>query len=179
MKTVVIYYSGKGGNRYLANKTAEALGCEAVGLKPRVPALVMPATMMKISFGLKPLKIDFGSYDRVVLCGPLYVGNIAAPCSDFIKKYGERIKLIDFMTFCASTDEKKDEKFGYNTVFKRLKEQLGDRLGVCRAFPVELILSEAQKGNDQATMNTHLREETFNEAVRIRLNDYVGELTGA
>ena len=179
MKTVVIYYSGKGGNSYLAHKLAEALECDAVRLDPRAPGLVLPATLTKISFGIKPLDIDFSGFDRVVLCGPLYMGNIAAPCNDFLKKYGLRVKTLDFVTCCASNDDKKDDKFGYNTVFARLKEQFGGRCGVCRAFPVELILSEEQKGNDQATLNTHLSEENYNDAVRDRLDEFVGQLTSA
>lgn len=181
MKTIVVYYSGKGSNKFLAEKTAEALKCGAVELKPRVAGagLVMFATMTKMSFGNRPVKVDFSEYDRVVLCGPLYVGNIASPCSDFIKKYSGQIKHLDFLTCCASTDEKKDDKFGYNTVFQRIEEQLGSRCGVCRAFPIELILTDEQKGDDQAAMNTRLNSDTINDAVQSRIGEFVAQITGA
>ena len=62
MNTVVFYYSGKGSNRYLAFRAAEALGCEAVELKPRAAALVLPATLTKISSGIRPVSEDPGSF---------------------------------------------------------------------------------------------------------------------
>ena len=177
MKTKVFYYSGKGSNKYLAEKTAEALGCEAVKLSPRAAALVMPATALGFSFGLKPVNKDMEELDRVVLCGPLYMGRIAAPCKDFIKKYGKQIKVLDVISCCGSTDEKKDEKFGYGQIFSKVKEQVGNTAGIFTAFPIELLLGEDQRGDDQAMMNTRMNDQTFNEKVEERLNKFVNAVT--
>jgi flavodoxin len=176
MNTAVVYYSGKGSNRYLAGKASEALGCEALELVPRAPGLVLPATLTRISLGNKPFAADFSSYDRVVLCGPLYMGRIAAPCSDFIGKYGKDIKTLDFITCCGSTDDKKDDTFGYGRVFAQLKDRLGDRAGLFEAFPIELLLSEEQRGDDQAMMNTRLNEGNYKDEVSSRLENFISKL---
>lgn len=172
MNIAVFYYSGKGSNKYLAGKAAEALGCDAVELKPRAPGLVMPATALRMSLGNKPVKLDLSSYDRVVLCGPLYMGSLAAPCRDFIRKYAGKIKTLDVITCCGSTDAKKDDTFGYNLIFGKLKARLGSKAGVFEAFPVELLLSEDQKGSDEAMMNTRMNDDTFNEEVKARLASF-------
>ena len=179
MNTVVVYYSGKGSNRYLAGKAAEALGCEALEIAPRAPGLVLPATLTRISFGNKPFAANFNKYDRVVLCGPLYMGRIAAPCRDFIGKYGKEIQNLDFITCCGSTDEKKDDTFGYGRVFGQLKERLGARAGVFEAFPIELVLTEEQKGDDQAMMNTRLNEGNFKGGASSRLEEFISKLKSA
>ena len=176
MKNVVVYYSGKGSNRVLAGKTAEALGCDKIELKPRVNGLVMPATALKLSFGIKPLSMNFSDYDSIVLCGPVYMGNIAAPCKDFIRKYGKSVKKINFITCCGSSDEKKDEKFGYARVFSDLNDSIGEKLGVCEAFPVGLLLSEEQRNDDEAMMNTRMNENNFIGEVKDRLERFAGKL---
>lgn len=172
MKTVVVYYSGKGSNRYLAAKAAEALGCEAIELIPRFPGVLL-ATLTTLSCGNKPLKLDFAGLDRVVLCGPLYMGRPASPCKDFIRKYSKVVDKIDFITCCGSTDEKKNETFGYELVFSKLKEQLGVKAGVFEAFPVALLLPEELKNDDQANMNTRMNDDNFNEVVQARLNSFI------
>ncbi|MDC7225769.1 MAG: hypothetical protein PQJ61_03270 [Spirochaetales bacterium] len=177
MNMVVVYYSGKGSNKFLAGKAADALDCEAVELKPRAPGLVMPATATKISFGNKPVTQDIAGFDRVVLCGPLYMGSIAAPCSDFIRKYGKAAKRIDFITCCGSTDEKKDDTFGYGRVFAKLKECLGSKAGEFEAFPIQLLLPEDKKNNDNEMMNTRMNDDNFNEAVQQRLYSFQSKLS--
>jgi hypothetical protein len=176
MNTIVIYYSGKGSNDYLAKKVAGMLGCEAVEIKPRVKGLVLPATATKISFGNKPIKQDFGGLNRLVLCGPLYMGSIAAPCNDFIRKYEKQIKKFDFITCCGSTDEKKDDTFGYGLVFGKLKERLGSSAGEFEAFPIAMLLPEELKDDDQANMNTRMNDDNYNEAVKARIEDFVKKL---
>lgn len=176
MNTIVVYYSGKGSNNYLAHKAATALKCEAVELQPRAPGLVILATAIKISFGNKRFKQEFNGFERVLLCGPLYMGSIAAPCNDFIRKYGRNIKKIDFITCCGSTDAKKDETFGYGKVFGKLKPRLGEKAGVFEAFPIELLLPEDQRGNDEAMMNTRMNESSFTGAIKERLDSFIEKI---
>lgn len=177
MKTVVFYYSGKGSNKYLAEKAAEKLECEAVELIPRAPGLVLPATLTGISFGIKPVKEDLSDYDRVVVCGPLYMGKMASPCTDFIRKSLKQIRILDVITCCGSTDEKKDDTFGYNLIFGKLKTRIGSKAGEFEAFPIELLLSEDKKDDSDAMMNTRLSDQTFNDTVKERLNTFIAKLT--
>lgn len=80
-KTLVVYYSKTGNNRYLAEKTAEALGCPSAALRPRLPGLLflLPASATKISLGNRRLKETVSDYDEVILCGPIWMGMFVSP----------------------------------------------------------------------------------------------------
>ena len=41
MKTIVVYYSRKGSNKYLANKIAKDLTCDIEEIRPRINAYLL------------------------------------------------------------------------------------------------------------------------------------------
>ena len=168
------YYSRKGSNRYLAEKIAKNLACDGEEIKPRVN--VMPLVLMKVTFGIRSLKHNIKDYDMVVMCGPIYIGSMAAPLRNFINKYSVDISNLAFATCCGSTDEKKDEKYGYNNVFKNLNEILGDKCAVCEAFPISLVISEEQKEDSNAIMNTRLNDDTFKGEIVERFNQFLDRI---
>jgi len=159
MKTIVCYYSHKGSNRFLANRIAKDLNCEIEEIKPRLNAHLL--MLMKINFGNRKLRAKTEDYDRVILCGPIWVGQLIVPLKNFVKKNISKINQLVFVTCCGSTFEKKDEKFGHNLVFNELKTIAGDNCAHCEAFPISLILPEEQKDNGDVIMKTHLNEDNF------------------
>ena len=159
MKTIVVYYSNKGSNKYLAEKISESLSCEIEEIKPRLNIFVL--FLMNINLGIKPLKHDIKEYDRVILCGPIWLGKLIPPLRSFIKKYFNKINKLIFVTCCGSTDAKKDEKFGYESVFKEVKNILKDKCILCQAFPIVLVLPDDKKEDTSAFMKTHLNDENF------------------
>lgn len=48
---------------------------------------------------------DIGSYDRVILVGPVYMGRFITPLRSFVKKYLREINSLVFMTCCGSAYE--------------------------------------------------------------------------
>jgi len=178
-KNIVVYYSRKGSNKYLAEKAAEVLKCEALPLKPRVSPFIflLIASATKLSFGNRALKTDFNDYDSVVLCGPVWMGQVIAPLTDFIKKHRGDIKKMTFITCCGSTDAGKNDKFGYATVFEKVRELAGDKCGICEAFPIELVLPEEQKGDEQSMMNTRLSGSNFTGEIKSRFDAFTRQLS--
>ncbi len=179
MKTLVAFYSNKGSNLYLAEKTAAALNADIVELKTIIPAFGVIATAIRFSLGNLPLRKDITAYDRVVLCGPIYTGSFAAACRNFIRKYGKKVKKLDVITCCGCPDEKKNDKYGYAAVFEKLQEQLGDRCGSCQAFPIDLVLTEEQKADDLSMLNTRLGDGNFSGAIRQRFDEFISQIVSA
>jgi len=179
MKTLVAFYSNKGSNRYLAEKTAAALNADIAELKTIIPAFGVIATAIRFSLGNWPLRKDIRAYDRVVLCGPIYTGSFAAACRNFIRKYGNKVGRLDVISCCGCPDEKKNDKYGYTSVFEKLREQLGDRCGRCQAFPIDLVLTEEQKADSQAMMNTRLGDENFSGAIQQRFDEFISQIVSA
>ena len=177
MKTLVVYYSGKGSNKYLALRMAKQLDCETLELRPKLRGVVMLATLTGISFGNKRINIDFPAYKSIILCGPLYMGKFASPCIDFLKKNIDKIRSLHIATCCCSTDSKKDDKFGYGNVFTKLKDNFGNVIKSCEAFPIELVLPEELKNDDQANMNTRLNDDNFVGEIVERLKTFIDNLS--
>lgn len=174
MKTIVIYYSNKGSNRYLANKIANSLACDIEEIKPRINAHLL--FLMNIHFGIKALKHDIKTYDRVILCGPIMVGRFLAPLKSFVIRYYKNINKLVFVTCCGSSYDKKDEKFGHGLVFNEVKKILNEKCIQCQAFPIDLVLDENQKKDDAAFMNTHLNDSNFKGEIQERFDKFIKSL---
>jgi menaquinone-dependent protoporphyrinogen IX oxidase len=159
MKTIVYYYSKKGSNRFLAQKIAKDLNCEIEEVKPRLNAHLL--LLMGINFGNTKLKTKVEDYDRVILCGPIWMGKLIVPLKNFVNKNLSKIKELVFVTSCGSTFEKKDEKFGHNFVFKDIKKLLQDKCIHCEAFPITLVLPDELKEKSDEVMKTHLNDGNF------------------
>ena len=159
MRTIVYYYSRKGSNRFLAHRIASDLKCDIEEIKPRLNYLVL--MLMGINIGNRKLKTRVEDHDRVILCGPIWMGKFIVPLRNFVVKYRPKIKKLIFVTCCGSTFEGKDEKFGHNLVFNVLRNIAGDKCVHCEAFPISLVLTDEQKKDPDADMKYHLNDENF------------------
>jgi len=174
MKTIVYYYSHKGSNRYLAHKIAADLQCDIEEIKPRINKHLL--MLMGVNFGNRKLKLLVSNYQRVILCGPIWMGKLIVPLKNFINKHFKNITTFIFVTCCGSTYEKKDEKFGHNLVFTEVKAMLGEKCTYCQAFPITLVLPPEQKDDTSAFMKTHLNDSNFTEEISQVYNHFMAQL---
>lgn len=175
MKTIVVYYSNKGSNEYLANKISQSLSCDIEEIKPRLNVFML--FLMNIHMGIKPLKTNIKEYDNVILCGPIWMGKFIPPLRSFVKKYRDDINKLIFVSCCGSTYEKKDEKFGHGWVFKEVENMLNVKCIFCQAFPVGLVLPDDQKEDPDAFMKTHLNDENFKGEIHKIYDDFIRKVT--
>ncbi|MEI8047095.1 MAG: flavodoxin domain-containing protein [Bacteroidota bacterium] len=158
-KTIVVYYSRKGSNKYLAEKISKRLQCENEAVRPWLNVFML--FLMNIHLGIRPLKQNLKEYDRVILCGPIWMGKLIPPLRCFVTKYSDSINKLIFVTCCGSTYTKKDEKFGHGLVFDELADILKDKCVFCQAFPIGLVMPDDKKEDTDAFMKTHLNDENF------------------
>jgi len=175
MKTIVVYYSNKGSNKYLAHKISKSLSCEIEEIRPRLNVFYL--FLMNIHLGNKPLKCNIDEYDRVILCGPIWMGKLIPPLRSFIKKYIYQINKLVFVTCCGSTDANKYEKFGHGLVFDEVKNILNYKCILYQAFPVGLVLPDDKKEDADAFMKTHLNDENFKGEIQERFDTFIKKLT--
>ena len=171
MKTIVVYYSRKGCNKYLAEKISKSLSCEVEEIKPRLNVFVL--FLMNIHLGIRSLKHDIKEYDRVILCGPIWMGKFIPPLNSFISTYFEQINKLIFVTCCGSTYAKKDEKFGHGLVFKEVENRLKKKCLFCQAFPIGLVMPDDKKEDTDAFMKTHLNDENFKGEIKERYDSFI------
>ena len=170
-KTIVVYYSRKGSNKYLAQKISAGLSCESEEIRPWLNVFIL--FLMNIHLGIKPIKHNLNEYEKVILCGPIWMGKFIPPLRSFIRKYFDHINKLIFVTCCGSTDAKKDEKFGHGLVFKEIENILKDKCILCQAFPIGLVLPDDKKEDTEAFMKTHLNDENFKGEIQKRFEGFI------
>jgi len=178
-KTIVIYYSNTGSNRYLAEKIARSLECDIEAIRPRpnlFPILIL-LSALKTSWGIKSLKHNPDEYDRIILCGPIWMGKFISPLRGFINRYRRRIKRLYFVTCCGSGDAVKNDKFGHGTVFQLVKDMLGDKCVLCQAFPIGLVLPEDKQQDSDTIMKTRLSDSSFTGEIQKRFDTFIQTVT--
>jgi flavodoxin len=175
MKTLVVYYSNTGNNKYLAGKIANALKSDVEAITPRLnlfPFLIL-FSIVKTSLGIKTLSRKMNGYDRVIICGPIWMGQLISPLRDFVNKYSKIINKFYFVTCCGSSDAAKDGKFGYALVFNKVKNMLGDKCVLCEAFPIGLVLPDDKKENSDAMMKARLSDSNFSGEIQKRFEIFI------
>lgn len=177
MKSLVLYYSQKGSNRYLAERISRELKCDIEPIRPIIDAPLL--MMMGLHFGNKKLKHNPANFDRIILCGPIWTGQFIAPLRWFVKRYLNEIKQLVFVTCCGSGYEKKDEKFGHGLVFNKVRELLGAKCSRCQAFPIGLAMPVNKKEDGELMMKTHLNDGNFKGEIAERFEVFVRELEGS
>ncbi len=174
MKTIVIYYSNKGSNKYLAGKISKSLSYELEEIRPRLNLFLL--VLMNLHLGIKPLKHNIKEYDIIILCGPIWMGKIIAPFRCFIKKHYNEINKLIFVTCCGSTYKKKYEKFGHGLVFKEIENIFKNKCIFCQAFPIGLVLPDDKKEDTDAFMKTHLNDENFKGEIQEQFNNFINKV---
>lgn len=179
MKTIVVYYSRTGSNKYLAEKIAQSLKCDIEEIVPyfRPFFFVAISSLLKKSLFIKPLSHNLEEYDRIVLCGPVFMGSFISPLRGFIRKYKNNIKQLYFACCCASSDETKNDKFGHGSVFNMAKEILKEKLVLCEAFPIPLVVPEDKQKDSDLIMKTRLSDSNFTGEIQNRFESFIKRLT--
>ena len=174
MKNIVVYYSRKGSNAYLAKQIARELQCPMEAIRPRMNAFAF--ILMNVNPGIRRLKSRISEYDRIILVGPIFVGRFIPPLKSFIKRYHGQIKELAFVTCCGSTYEKKDEKFGHELVFEKVRAMLDGKLSLTQAFPVGMVLPPEQRDDPDTFMKAQLNEDTFQGDIKERFDAFIARL---
>jgi flavodoxin len=163
MKTLIVYYSRSGNNRFLAEKLAKDISADIQSLRPRVNAfaLLAIASLTHLSLGNRKLKTNIADYDAVIMCGPIWMGQLISPLRDFLNKHRKHIKKLYFMTCCGGGEDSKDSKFGYSHVFNQAQLLMDDAWAGAEAFPIDLIVPSEMKGKSEEIMKLKLSPENF------------------
>lgn len=159
MRYLVAYYSRSGNNRFVAERLAQDLGGTLAEIRPRINPLL--ATIFGLSLGNKKLAEPVQDYDRVILCGPIWMGRLIVPLKDFIKTYRDSLKSLYFVTCCGGGEAEKDSQFGYERVFKKASQLAGRAFAGGTALSTSWLLSDQKEAAPERVMELKLDEQTF------------------
>jgi len=149
-KTIILYYSKSGNNRFIAEKLSKDLGSELVEIKPKINNffLLILLSGLKIPSGFKKLSIDIKNYDRVILLSPIWIGSLLSPIRCFIKKHKDNINDFTFISVCGSGSEDKDGKYGYENIFKEVKNYFSTKKIQCFEISTKSLNETSQSPKD-------------------------------
>ena len=168
-KTIILYYSKSGNNRFVAEKLSKDLGSDLIEIKPKFDNffLLIILSGLKIPSGIKKLTIDIKNYNRVILFSPIWIGNLLSPVRFFIKKYRDSINDFTFISVCGSGSEDKDGKYGYENIFKEVKNYFSTKKIQC----FEISTKSLNKNKESSKDLPIISGELFSGEILSRYNE--------
>lgn len=104
MKTLVVYYSRKGYTEDLAlararEENADFLALETIENTAGYEGFLncMKFSLSGKSMTLFPYETDVSAYDKVILCTPVWCGDISAPMKAFLRKERHHIRNVEYI----------------------------------------------------------------------------------
>jgi flavodoxin len=177
MKHIVYYYSHTGNNEFIAKKIAEELNCEYEAIRP-IPNsffLLIMMTFLGIGAGVKPLKTDPAKYERVIVCSPIWIGNLVSPIRGFLRKFRKKVSEFVYVTVCGSDEEDNKTKFGYDSVHKKANKVADGKISHSQALSLKLIEIESDIPQEEAMMGLRLSDELFNDKFKKNFEKFIKE----
>jgi len=160
MKSIVVFYSNRGNNKYLSENIKERTGSdifEILEVKKSSSLGLFMYIILKKKAKLQEINIDLSKYDHVIFIAPIWASGIAIPLLNFIEKEKGKIKSYSFATLCLGTPrvEEKAEKIGKDPV-------------AITALKYNDVLPEKEKNTIKASNNYMINDadyEAFKEQV--------------
>jgi flavodoxin len=177
MNTLVLYYSRTGNNAFIANRIASELGCEIEQIIPKYKSyfLLLISSLTKIGRGNWKIDHDIGRYELIILCSPIWMGQIVLPTYKFLRGYFTKIQKLYFITCCASYENEKNGKFGYESVFAKIKNIIGEKMQMSFAIPIGLQIDMAKR-KETNLMEIKLSNETFSGEILEKYEELINIL---
>ena len=172
MKILINYYSRSGNNRLVAEVLAERLSADieeivnSTGYKNVIGLFkVILHSRNKKPAKLKPLRKNPADYDLVILCAPVWVGNLSAPARAYLQIYGKDLKKLAFLAVCGGGDDHNPE------AFKEVRELVGVKLSSEMELNTKIMLPEADRNNAKKVMDVHLRKEDLDTVYKEKIDE--------
>ena len=106
MKDIVVYFTGTGKNKKVAEAIKEYLKCDVIEVKDKLKRNFLRDSFYSLigaSVEIEPKTFDFKDYERVFIVTPIWAFNIPAPMRTFLTRNKDAIKdrEIVFVSSCG------------------------------------------------------------------------------
>jgi flavodoxin len=177
-KRLVLYYSKTGNSRFLATKASELLECEVVEVKSSPGAIALMYLLSSLNFPVRTSipgrKID--AYEEILLFGPVWGGLLIAPLRSVIRMCRKASKKLHFAVTCETSDEEKDDKYGYRQVLDAARKLGGQLVINTQAFPVTLVQDGAANKTIRLEEKTRITADNYPGRMEERLTEFVEQI---
>jgi flavodoxin len=174
MKSIVVFYSNRGNNRYLSEKIRENTGSdifEVLEEKKSTPFGLFLYVIFRKKAKLKEAGIDLSKYDHIIFAAPIWASGVATPLINFIEKEKEKIKSYSFATICLGTP-KVEEK-----AKKQLSAKIGKAPVAVTALKYNDVLPEKEKNTIKASNHYMICDADY-ELLKKHVDKFAEEIKG-
>lgn len=177
-KYLVIYYSKTGNSEFLAKKLSRAFECDLKRIVPKINSLFLLylLSLLKISVPINLTVKEMKEYDELIIFGPIWGGLLISPLRSILKKGVSASRKIHFALSCETSDEDKDNKYGYANVLNEAKKIGGMSVKTTAAFSTSLIRSENESSSPTLSKKVKITEENFKGRIGERLEEFVAKI---
>ena len=181
MKTLVLFYSRTGSNKYLAERIATELKADMEEIHPKLNGLlfVIFSSLLRFGLGNKPFRSAVYEYERVVVVGPVYMGTLIFPLRNALMKLPTTVKHVCFATSCGGGDEEKDSNIGYSSVLAEANQAVKHTDVITEAFPIKLVVPEDKLEDGDYVMKTRLNDSNFEGEIYTRFQSFIQKIKSA
>ncbi len=170
----VLYYSKTGNSKFLAERLAQLLECPCKPILPSVnrllPLFMLSNLKVKLPIGIS--QQELAQFDEIVMIGPIWGGLLIAPLRTALKKCIKAAKPIHFAVSCETSDEAKNDKYGYAHVLQEAKMLGGNLVKTTEAFPTTLAKGSDATWHPKLSEKVKITEENFEGALASRLANF-------
>lgn len=174
MKTIVVFYSNRGNNKYLSKRIKEKIGSEIfeiLEVKKSSSLGLFMFIILRKKAKLKETNIDLSKYDHIIFAAPIWASGIAMPLLNFIEKEKGKIKSYSFATLCLGTPR----------VEEKAKKQISTLIGKDPVAIIALkyndVLPEKEKNTIKASNNYMINDVDY-EAFKEQVDCFLSEIRG-
>ena len=126
--TLVVYYSRTGNVKKLAQNIAEKRDADIYEIVDLINRNGIIGFIRSGYHGLRkkctaigPARIELKNYKTIIICGPVWAGNIASPVRSFLTQYSDDMAKAKIEYVIMRGDKNKK----YTSVFKQMDRILG------------------------------------------------------
>ena len=179
-KHLILFYSKTGNSHFMAKKISSELNCDLERVYPwfNYTGLLFLISLLKVSIPTNISNRLIKEYEEIIIIGPIWGGLLISPMRTLIKKCNRLSKPIHFAVTCETSEEDKDNEYGYNHVLKSAKEMGGEFVKTTAAFSTSLIKGYDGKIETDITVKAKITAENFSDELRERLNSFKNSILG-
>lgn len=179
-KHLVLCYSKTGNSHFMAKKISSELNCDLQMVYPWInnTGLLFLISLFKMSIPLNISNKLIQEHEEIIIIGPVWGGLLISPLRTLIKKCNQLSKPIHFAVTCETSEEDKENKYGYNNVLKSAQTVGGEFVKSTAAFSTTLIKGYDGKIKTNITVKAKITEGNFSDELRERLNSFKNSILG-
>ena len=177
---MILYFSKTGNTAFLAHQLSDMIGAEkkAVSVWPSGIGLVFLLSTLGVNLKTNIRDQDIKAFKKIIVLGPVWGGSLISPLRSLIKLCVRNEKPIFFGVTCETSDDQKEDNYGYSQVLAKAREMGYPFVRYAEAFSTALVAKGDIKFNPDPNKKVKFTQDNFHGEVVTRLEAFANKIIG-